>query len=42
MRLKELVGEFKELVEAQENLEVTYELVNEEDDRSLKLNLKVN
>ena len=38
--LKELVNEYKELQETQENLELTYELVKEEKDAELEAELE--
>lgn len=38
--LKDLVGEFKELQESQEDLEITYELVKEEGDAELETELE--
>src|SRR5690606_35110229 len=38
--LKDLVGEYKELLEVQENLELTHELVKEENDPELEKELE--
>ena len=38
--LKDQVNEFKELIDAYENLEITYELVKEEDDEELRRDLE--
>ena len=40
--LKDLVNEYKELIEMQENLEVTYELIKEEKDLELEKELEKN